>query len=102
MMKLKWKRTVIGGQTAHHDFMAYCEGGNFARVMMNEYGPSAGTWGWYLSCSRNPFYNLPYGTCDTKKDVIEIVVRMFDTLQERGELAFHPPLPKRLSVSDLD
>lgn len=101
MIKLEWKRTVIGGQTAPGDFIAYCERGTFARLLRNEHGPSAGMWGWYLSASRNPFSKLPYGLCDSRQEAIDTIVLMFETLQEQGKLEFHPEPPQRRSLADI-
>lgn len=102
MMELKWKRTVIGGETCQNDFIAYCEQGTFARLMRKSHGPSAGVWGWYLSASRNPFFNLPYGTCDSKQEAVDLIKLMFKTLSEQGKLEFHPEPPQRRSLAGMD
>lgn len=103
MMELKWKRTVIGGQTAPGDFIAYCEKGTFARLLKEQYGPSAGTWGWGLSGgNQNPFFRLPYGSCDSKQEAVDLIKRMFETLQDAGKLSFHPVPPQRRSLADMD
>lgn len=102
MMELKWKRTEIGGEACKNDFIAYCDRGTFARLMRKDHGPSSGVWGWYLSASRNPFFNLPYGTCDSKQEAVDTIVRMFGTLQAQGKLEFHPPPPQRRSSVGMD
>lgn len=95
MMKLKWERTVIGGQVCSYDFVAVCEEGNFARIKMNQHGPSAGVWDWYLTQPINPFFNLPYGSADSKQEAVDMVVRIFETLRDQGKLEFHPEPPQR-------
>jgi len=95
MMKLMWKRTVIGGQTTPTDFLAYCELGTFARIKQNRFGPSAGTWHWYLTQPTNPLSGLPYGSADSKQEAVDMVVRIFETLRDQGRLEFHPEPPQR-------
>ncbi|MEI9410696.1 hypothetical protein [Mesorhizobium salmacidum] len=47
---LDWGRTVIGGQTAPHDFSASFLGSDsVGRILGEKYGPSAGTWAWSIS-----------------------------------------------------
>ena len=98
-MQLLWKRTVIGGQVRPFDFLAYCELGTFARIEQNRFGPSAGVWNWYLTQPINPFSGLPYGSADSKQEAVDMVVRIFETLQAQGKLEFHPEPPKRTRKS---
>lgn len=103
MMKLKWKRTVIGGETCKYDFIAYCDKGTFARLLKNKSGPSGGTWGWSLSGgNQNPFFKLPYGSCDSKQEAVDLIKKMFETVQDAGKLSFHPEPPQRRSLAGID
>lgn len=90
-MQLKWKRTVIGGQTAPYDFLAYTDWGTFCRVIKRPFGPSEGRWHWALTCSRSPFHKVPYGDCDSRDEVIDLVKRMFEELRTTNKLEFHRP-----------
>lgn len=91
MMILKWKRTVIGGQTCHNDFIAYTDWGDFCRIIRNNFSPSAGMWQWALVMPICPFQKLPYGSCDSKDEVVDLVKRMFEVLRDSKQLEFNRP-----------
>jgi hypothetical protein len=52
---ITWKRTVIGGQTLHGDFVAEAEGQLIGRVMKIEDGPQRGTWSWSFLIGHSEF-----------------------------------------------
>lgn len=91
MMQLKWRRTLIGGETRPGDFIAYTEWGEFCRILRRDFGPSAGTWEWALVCTRSPFQGVPYGVCENKEEVVGIAKRMFEELRDTKRLEFRRP-----------
>ncbi|MBZ9683183.1 hypothetical protein LB531_21225 [Mesorhizobium sp. CO1-1-2] len=77
---LDWGRTVIGGETAPHDFACTFLGSdNVGRIQGEAHGPSAGTWFWTISTHDNRWrkHGGQRGREDTKDMAVAALEREF-------------------------
>lgn len=82
-MQLIWKRTTIGGEELHHDFCAYVENINIARIMREKDADHRDFWNVHFHVG-----DAVSDSCLTRRDAIEWVeTRFVDFLStEAGKL----------------
>ncbi len=66
-MKIEWKRTVIGGQTAPGDFTAEAEGLTIGRMNKIDGGPQKDKWEWSFLLGHSDFRRGDFSGVETDK-----------------------------------
>lgn len=78
-MSITWKRTVIGGETLHHDFCAEADGQTVGRIRRHEHGEQKGEWEWNFHLGHSDFrYRNVGGQELTRRHAIEKIVAAYE------------------------
>ena len=76
-MHINWKRTVIGGEELHHDFCAYVENINIARIMRDQDADHSTLWKVHFHIG-----NATSEACLSRREAIEWVEHRFASFLE--------------------
>lgn len=77
-LTITWKRTVIGGDTLHHDFVAEADGQDIGRIMRFQYGQQKGQWSWNFHLGHSDFrYRDVAGQVLTRREAVAKIVAAY-------------------------